>query len=135
MLCSSLMQYKIILGIMIGGSLGAVSRYLATFYIQRGLGSSLANFPLGTLTVNLVGAFLLSFLLFSDYFGLSQNWKFAIGTGFMGALTTFSTFELESFELITKGSYLLAFVNLFGSVSLGLLAIILGQKLALFLKP
>ncbi|HHO55058.1 MAG TPA: fluoride efflux transporter CrcB [Trueperaceae bacterium] len=129
------MQYKIILGIMIGGSLGAVSRYLATFYIQRELGSSLANFPLGTLTVNLVGAFLLSFLLFSDYFGLSQNWKFAIGTGFMGALTTFSTFELESFELITKGSYLLAFVNLFGSVSLGLLAIILGQKLALFLKP
>jgi len=128
------MQYKIVFGIMIGGSLGALSRYLATLFIQRGLGSSLGNFPVGTLVVNLVGAFLLSFLLFSDYFGLSQNWKFAIGTGFLGALTTFSTFELESWELILSGRYLLAFANLFGSVSLGLLAVILGQKLALLLR-
>lgn len=125
----------LILGIMIGGAIGAVSRYLTTLWVQRSLGSSpLSHFPLGTLTVNLVGAFLLSFLIFSDYFGLNQNFKTAIGTGFLGALTTFSTFELESFELISNGSYLLALSNIFGSVLLGLIAVVLGHKLAIFLN-
>lgn len=134
MLCSSLMQYKLIFGIMLGGAVGALGRYLTTFYVQKGLGSSLGNFPMGTLTVNIIGAFTLSFLLFSDYFGLSQNWKLAIGTGFLGALTTFSTFELESYELISNGRYILAFINILGSITLGLIAVFLGHRLALFLK-
>jgi len=120
---------------MIGGAIGAASRYLTTLWVQRSLGSSfLSQLPLGTLTVNLLGAFILSFLIFSDYFGLNQNYKAAIGTGFLGALTTFSTFELESFELITSGRYLMAFANLFGSLLLGLIAIILGHRLAMLIN-
>ncbi len=125
----------LIIGIMIGGAIGAASRYLATLWVQRGLGSSQFSYlPLGTLTVNLLGAFILSFLLFSDYFGLNQNFKAAIGTGFLGALTTFSTFELESYELIISGRYLLAFTNLFGSLFLGLIAVILGHRLAMLIN-
>ena len=125
----------LIIGIMIGGAIGAASRYLATLWVQRGLGSSQFSYlPLGTLTVNLLGAFILSFLLFSDYFGLNQSFKAAIGTGFLGALTTFSTFELESYELIISGRYLLAFTNLFGSLFLGLIAVILGHRLAMLIN-
>jgi fluoride exporter len=117
---------------MIGGALGALARYLSNVLFQLLLrGSPLASYPFSTLTVNLLGSFVLSFLFFANYFGLPNALKVAIGTGFIGAFTTFSTFELETLQLVEKGEYLLAFLYVVGSVVLGFGAVLLGRFFAL----
>ncbi|WP_102275428.1 fluoride efflux transporter CrcB [Cytobacillus massiliigabonensis] len=78
----------------IGGFFGAICRYLATSYFQRKFPSKI---PLGTIAVNLMGSFLLGYLL-----GIAEDDELTLflGTGFMGAFTTFSTFNLEAIKLI-----------------------------------
>jgi fluoride exporter len=73
----------------------------------------------------------LSFLFFANYFGLPNAVKLAVGTGFIGAFTTFSTFELETLQLVQKGEYGLAVLYVVGSVLLGFVAVLLGRYLAL----
>ena len=120
-----------ILGVMVGGALGALARYLTTLFMQQALQpSALASLPVATFCVNLIGSFLLSFLLYSNYFEISPVLRTAIGTGFIGSLTTFSTFELESQQLFVKGQWLMALSYLLSSVALGFLAILLGKVLA-----
>jgi CrcB protein len=119
------------LGVILGGAIGALSRHLANMVFQTAFqGTVLATYPLATLSVNLFGSCLLSFLFYSHYFHISPSLKTAIGTGFIGALTTFSTFELETFQLIDRGEWLIALLYLCGSVALGLAAIWLGRWLA-----
>lgn len=115
----------VILGVMLGGALGALCRYLASLAL---VGSS---FPLATFSVNIAGSFLLSLLLFSNLPNLSPELKTAIGTGFLGALTTFSTFEVETFNLFDKGQWLLGLSYSLGSFIVGLLAVLLGRWVAL----
>ncbi len=115
-------------GVMVGGALGALCRYLANAAF---LGAGSSAFPLATFTVNIVGSFLLSFLLFNTAVALPAELKTAIGTGFLGALTTFSTFELETFSLLDKGQWLIAALYSLGSVGVGLLAVLLGRWAAL----
>jgi fluoride exporter len=122
----------VIIAVMLGGALGALARYFSTLLFQSLLkGSPLAGYPFATLTVNILGSFVLSFLFFANYFGLPTPIKLAIGTGFIGAFTTFSTFELETLQLVQKGEYVLAGVYLAGSVLLGFVAVLLGRYLAL----
>jgi fluoride exporter len=117
---------------MMGGALGALARYLSNLFFQLLFkGSPLEGYPFSTFTVNMVGSFVLSFLFFANYFGLPNPLKLAIGTGFIGAFTTFSTFELETLQLVQKGEYTLAMLYVVGSVLLGFIAVLLGRYLAL----
>lgn len=117
---------------MLGGALGALARYLSHLLFQLLLkGSPFAAYPFSTFTVNILGSFVLSFLFFANYFGLPNTMKLAIGTGFIGAFTTFSTFELETLQLVQKGEYALAIFYVVGSVLFGFLAVLLGRYLGL----
>lgn len=91
-----------------------------------------AEFPVGTFVVNISGSFFLGwfFTFIEARSPGSDTLKLAIGTGFVGAYTTFSTYMYESTDLIRKGAVLEALVNLLGSLLAGLLAVRLGIILA-----
>ncbi len=82
-------------------------------------------FPFGTLTVNLIGSFLLGILIFGfdEKDLLNPTLKLFLGIGFCGGFTTFSTFSLETFNLIRDSEYLLAGLNIFFSVLLTIIGI------------
>jgi CrcB protein len=108
----------------IGGFLGANARYLVAGWITARLG---ASFPYGTLVINISGSFILGFfLIFISERLVHANWRLFFAIGFLGAYTTFSTFSFENFALIQERSYVLALVNMLGSVFLGLVAVVAG---------
>ncbi len=120
----------VVLGVMVGGALGALLRYLTNITLQGAFaGSAYAGFPLATLLVNVVGSFLLSFLV---YWGvpLSPTLRAAIGTGLIGALTTFSTFEVEIEGLWRSGHVSQAALYGLGNLVLGFGGVLLGRFLA-----
>jgi CrcB protein len=80
-----------------GGFLGAVMRYMMVAFVSARWPGKL---PLGTLTVNLVGSFLLGWIASS---GWHEPFGLFLGTGFMGAFTTFSSFKLETMNLFKRG--------------------------------
>ncbi|HEX6469657.1 MAG TPA: fluoride efflux transporter CrcB [Streptosporangiaceae bacterium] len=102
--------------VFLGGAIGAPTRYLLDRLVQRRAGGAL---PWGTLTVNVVGSAVLGALLGA---GVPPPAAAVAGTGFCGALTTFSTFGYETVRLLEDGAVLEAAVNAFGSLLLGLAA-------------
>jgi CrcB protein len=110
-----------------GGVLGAWARYgMTTINTLR--------FPYGTLAVNLVGCLLMGLLLRGTETGVVKSeWRLLIGIGFLGALTTFSTFSGETLALLNKGSLATALLYIGASVAGCLLMVTLGYRLALFL--
>ena len=121
-----------LIAIAIGGALGAVMRYLASTSVNRLLGT---DFPYGTLTVNVVGSLLMGFIsiLLLERLMLAEYWRAIIVIGFLGAFTTFSTFSMETFNLIQAGEMTKAFINIFTSVFLCLgatwIGVIAGRQL------
>ncbi len=114
-----------LIAIALGGSVGAVVRFLVANGIYSMLGRS---FPHGTLFINVSGSFLMGFLteLMLQRFALATEYRAAILVGFLGAYTTFSTFALETLYLFEEGSLLKAFLNIFLSVALCLAACWIG---------
>jgi CrcB protein len=104
------------LGLALAGGLGAVARFLVDGFVSARTRRAL---PLGTLAVNLTGAFALGVL----------SGNFVIGTGFVGAYTTFSTWMFETQRLTEDGRWAAALGNAFGSLALGLGAAALGAAL------
>jgi len=114
-----------ILYIGIGGFMGASSRYLLSKWIEIKWDSLIPN---GTLVVNTVGSFLIGFLmiLFLEKVTGFSNLKILLTTGFLGAFTTFSTFSYETMVLLEEKSFLMAGINIFGNLTLGILAVLIG---------
>ena len=114
------------------GALGAASRYGVGMASQRLWGNA---FPFGTLLVNLVGCFLLGFLMHVvvEREGFNADLRAALGVGFLGAFTTFSTFGLDTFGLIEHRQYSLAGLNVAVNVIAGLLLVWAGVSLARYL--
>ena len=114
------------LGIFLAGMLGGIVR----FQISSWLPSS-PDFPLGTLVVNYLGIFCLVYLVkgYLVYKGSSKGVILALGTGFCGGLTTFSSLVLDAVKLLDKGSYPSLIIYLVLSIGGGLLlAYCLGRK-------
>ncbi|MGI8555896.1 MAG: fluoride efflux transporter CrcB [Pyrinomonadaceae bacterium] len=113
----------------VGGAVGAVTRYLINI---SPLQNFLKPFPLPTFFINISGSFLIGFLLIilTDKFTVNENLRVAILVGFLGAYTTFSTFELEIFALIKEQQYVTAFAYLLLSVLVGFAGVALGVWLA-----
>ncbi|MBA4495417.1 fluoride efflux transporter CrcB [Paenactinomyces guangxiensis] len=110
----------IIIGL--GGSFGAVTRYALTIWVQS---ISSRSFPFATFLINITGSFL---------FGICLGWNhpgpfhFAVTTGFLGGYTTFSTFGVESVELLQKKGWVTAALYILLSVSLSLAGVISGYS-------
>jgi len=117
--------------IAVGGAAGALLRYWASGVAHRVWGS---GFPWGTLSVNLIGSFIIGFLwgMFESMV-VSQQARIFLFVGLLGSFTTFSTFSLESFHLIRDGEYGLFFVNIVSSFILGIAFVFAGYFLSRFL--
>jgi len=106
-----------------GGFLGAIARFL----MARWVGVLVeTRFPLGTLLINVSGSFLLGVIgtmVAQKVFANSDAVRLALGVGFLGAFTTFSTFAFETHALFEDGSWLTATTNMFASVFVGLVAV------------
>jgi CrcB protein len=107
----------------VGGSLGTIAR----FVLARWVGVLVeTRFPLGTFVINISGSFLLGIvgtLVAEKVFPDSDAVRLALGVGFLGAFTTFSTFEYETHALFEDGSWLTATTNMFASLFVGLIAV------------
>ena len=103
-----------------GGCLGAIARFLLSSWMNN---KSKTGFPIGTLTVNLAGSFLLG--LMTGY-GLSEGLYSLFCVGFMGAFTTFSTFKLENIQLREKENHRVLITYLFISYTGGILSAFAG---------
>jgi CrcB protein len=123
----SVMSNYLIIGM--GGFLGAVSRYIVALWVGQKWGRI---FPLGTLVVNVSGSFLISLLmsLFTEKFMVSPQVRLFLVIGFLGAYTTFSTFEYETGNLVRDGEWLIAVANVLISVIAGFTALKLGELIA-----
>lgn len=113
-----------------GGALGSMARYGVALAAQHRFG---LRFPWGTVFVNITGSFLIAVVvavLAERSFPNAPLWRLALVSGFLGGYTTFSSFVWESERLLSAGEWLLAAVNLVGSVAAGLLAFRLGSAAA-----
>jgi CrcB protein len=109
----------------LGGFAGAISRYLVDGFVTDRTGG---GFPWGTLVINATGSFVIGFLfaMTAERAILPADLRGPLMIGFIGAYTTFSTYMLESWQLIEGGSYGPAIANLGGSVAIGLVAVAAG---------
>lgn len=109
-----------------GGFIGAILRYQVSGWAHKIFGS---DFPYGTLSVNVIGSFLLGFFLVlaNTKLIVPDVYKNLIAIGILGAFTTYSTFSYETFSLLQLNLIKQAFINIGLNVILGLLAIWLGM--------
>ncbi|HVW16255.1 MAG TPA: fluoride efflux transporter CrcB [Mucilaginibacter sp.] len=114
-----------ILLIFVGGGIGSLLRYGLSRWIS---GLVVSAFPYGTFLVNIIGCFLIGFIVFytERYGAQSQPWRLFLVTGLCGGFTTFSSFSLENSQLITDHRIFVFFLYAAGSVFLGLAATFLG---------
>lgn len=109
-----------------GGGIGAISRYCISKIMSNVF---TVNFPISTLTENVIGAFFIGliFQLSISTNSISPNLKIFLTTGLLGGLTTFSTFSYETVTLFSEGKYILGMLNIVLNVSLSLIGVALSM--------
>ncbi len=112
-----------------GGALGSIARYWVGSMVGGRMGT---RFPYGTLVINITACVIIGFSLtyFSRRVELSPAWRYLIPVGFVGAYSTFSTYEWETLSTMRSGAFALAALYAVGSLVLGLAAVWLGSALA-----
>ena len=120
---------QMILAIGLGGALGAILRHFMAGAITRWFGT---GFPLGIMLVNILGSFLMGFLItaLATRFEASPEMRGFIAVGLLGGFTTFSTFSLETVLLIERGELMQAALYILGSVFLAVAGLMAGMWLA-----
>jgi len=120
---------KMILYVGVGGFFGAIARYLLSGLAHRLSGGTV--FPVGTLTVNVLGCLIIGALmsLIVDKAVLGPSVRMVCVVGFLGAFTTFSSFGYETLGLLRDGQMLSACLNVLANVVLGIGAVFLGWAL------
>lgn len=117
-----------VLLVLAGGALGAPLRYLTDLFVQSRHGSV---FPWGTFAVNVVGSLVLGITAGAVTAADGPQWVLTlVGTGFCGALTTFSTFGFETVRLVEDGSLREAALNIAASLVVAMVACVAGWSLA-----
>lgn len=115
---------KQILVIFLGGGFGALSRFGLSKVISEHAG---ALFPVGTLTINVLGSLVMGFLFgFFDRMFVPSDLRAFLTIGFLGAFTTFSTYALESVRLMQGGQWRMALTNIALTNGAGLAALLIG---------
>ena len=111
-----------------GGALGAIARYVVGAAVGSRMG---VKFPYGTLIINISACVIIGFTL--TYMGrradLNPAWRYLIPIGFVGAYSTFSTYEWETFSSLRSGAFFLAALYAVGSLIVGLAAVWAGAVL------
>jgi len=116
---------RTIVAVGVAGALGALARYgIGGLILSRGG----RTFPWETFVVNVTGSFVLGFVftVMTEQLTTAPWLRTAVTLGFIGAYTTFSTLEFETYRLLEDGALALAFANVVGSIAAGLLAVYLG---------
>jgi CrcB protein len=115
-----------IISIAIGGALGALCRYGMTMGISSLIGR---GFPYGTLVVNILGSFLMgaAYVIMIEEINVNPEWRVGITIGLLGAFTTFSTFSIETLNLLESGDAFKAGLNILLSISFCMLGCWLGM--------
>ncbi|MDR9826934.1 fluoride efflux transporter CrcB [Vibrio sp. FNV 38] len=118
-------QFSILGFIALGGAFGACSRYLISELCVQLFGR---GFPYGTLTVNVIGSFAMGCLIaaFESEMLATEPWRQIIGLGFLGALTTFSTFSMDNVLLMQQGAFFKMGLNVLLNVLLSISAAWIG---------
>jgi len=115
-----------ILLVMLGGSIGALSRFAVSLWAAKLLGT---RFPWGTLAVNLSGCFLIGLAFSWAERGLgimNPSMRLFFVTGYLGALTTFSTYGMETVNSLREGTYIVALANILANNVIGAALVFLG---------
>jgi len=120
------MNLTLLLFIGAGGFFGAISRYLIATNTQKMFDTF---FPIGTLSVNILGSFIIGFAAMFFTQTVQPEYKAFVITGFLGALTTFSTFSLENVTMLQDGEITKVALNIFLNVTLTLTATMLAIML------
>ncbi len=116
---------KALIFIAMGGAIGAVLRYGASLSVYSIMGR---GFPYGTLFVNVSGSLLMGLLgvLMLERFNIGPEWRAAVLVGVLGSFTTFSTFSIETLNLLEQGDVMRAVTNIVSSVLVCLVAVWFG---------
>jgi|SRR5476649_1298207 CrcB protein len=124
------MSFGLFLVVMVGGALGSLARYVIALWAAP-VSQSL---PLGTMGINILGSFIIGFFgtltLAHGRFPVAENIRIFVMVGFCGGFTTFSSFSLQTLDLMRKGAMANALVNVVASVVLCITAVAAGHLLA-----